>query len=218
MRKLVILLITIVSLCVFLGLAVLGWGGFGRFFSHRVFIVMTVITLLLGASAMFTEGNLSSGKREDRSNRWVFWAFGLLTILGGWAPAYTDRIGFWTFGGEGVRWVGLALFTLGGVLRIIPVFVLGQRFSGLVAIQEGHQLVTTGIYGLVRNPSYLGMIVTVLGWALLFRSGVGLIFFALILIPVIGRIRAEEKMLSSQFGAEWEAYKDRTWRLVPCIY
>jgi len=217
MRKLVIFLLTVVSLCVFLGLAVLGWGGFGPFFAHPPFVAMTVITLLLGASAMLTEGNLSSGKREDRSNR-VFWAFGALTLLGGWAPAYTDRIGFWTFGGEKVRWAGLVLFTLGGVLRIIPVFVLGRRFSGLVAIQENHQLVTTGVYGLVRNPSYLGMIVTVLGWALLFRSGVGLVFFALILIPVIGRIRAEEKMLSSQFGAEWEAYKDRTWRLVPCIY
>jgi protein-S-isoprenylcysteine O-methyltransferase Ste14 len=218
MRKLVVLLLTTVSLCVFLGLAVLGWGGFGPFFSHPVFIVMTVITLVMGASAMFTEGSLSSGKREDRSNRWVFWAFGVLTILGGWAPAYTDRIGFWTLDGEMIRWVGLVLFTLGGVLRIVPVFVLGRRFSGLVAIQEGHRLVTTGVYGLVRNPSYLGMIVSVFGWALIFRSGVGLIFAALILIPVIGRIRSEETLLRSEFGPAWDAYAARTWRLVPFVY
>lgn len=218
MRKLVILLLTSVSLCVFIGLAILGWGGFGPFFSHSVFVAMTVITLLLGASAMFTQGNLSSGKREDKSNRWVFLAFTVLTLLGGWAPAYTDRIGFLTFGGDAVRWAGLVLYTLGGLLRIIPVFVLGPRFSGLVAIQPGHQLVTTGIYGVVRNPSYLGMIVTVLGWALIFRSGVGLIFFALILIPVIGRIRSEEKMLHSEFGEDWDAYARRTWRLVPYVY
>lgn len=218
MRKLVILLLTVVSLCVFLGLAVLGWGGFGPFFAHPVFIVMTAITLLLGASAMFTQGNLSSGEREDRSNRWVFWAFAVLTMLGGWAPAYTDRIGFWTLDGEATRWVGLMLYTAGGVLRIAPVFVLGPRFSGLVAIQAGHQLATTGIYSWVRNPSYLGMIVTVMGWALIFRSGVGLIFGALVLVPVIGRIRAEEKMLRSEFGEAWDAYARRTWRLVPYLY
>jgi protein-S-isoprenylcysteine O-methyltransferase Ste14 len=218
MRRLVILLLTTASLCVFLGLAVLGWGGFGPFFSHPVFVVMTVITLVMGASAMFTQGSLSSGKREDRSNRWVFWAFGVLTIFGGWAPAYTDRIGFWTLDGDTIRWVGLVLFTLGGVLRVVPVFVLGPRFSGLVAIQEGHQLLTTGIYGVVRNPSYLGMIVTVFGWALIFRSRVGLIFAALILIPVIGRIRAEEKLLRSEFGPAWDAYAARTWRLLPFVY
>jgi len=42
-------------------------------------------------------------------------------------------------------------------LRLWPVFILGRRFSGLVAIQPGHTLVTNGIYGVVRNPSYLGM-------------------------------------------------------------
>jgi len=218
MRKLFILLLTVASLGVFLGLAVVGWGGFGPFFSHPVFIAMTVITLAMGASAMFTDGNLSSGTREDRSNRWVFWAFAVVTLLGGWAPAYADRIGFWTLGGDEVRWAGLVIYTIGGALRIIPVFVLGRRFSGLVAIQPGHQLVTTGIYGVVRNPSYLGMLVTVLGWALIFRSAVGLILWALVLIPVIGRIRAEETMLASEFGAEWEGYKARTWRLVPFVY
>ena len=47
----------------------------------------------------------------------------------------------------------------GGALRIWPVFVLGRRFSGLVAIQPGHTLVTTGIYSVIRNPSYLGLLI-----------------------------------------------------------
>src|ERR1051326_4479778 len=61
----------------------------------------------------------------------------------------------------------------GGILRLWPVFVLGPRFSGLVAIQRDHQLVTTGIYRYVRNPSYLGLLISSFGWALLFRSLVG---------------------------------------------
>jgi hypothetical protein len=58
--------------------------------------------------------------------------------------------------------------------------VLGHRFSGLVAIQPGHALVTTGLYGVVRHPSYLGLLVNSLGWALAFRSGVGVLLTALL--------------------------------------
>jgi len=36
--------------------------------------------------------------------------------------------------GDAVRWLGVALFALGGAIRLWPVFVLGDRFSGLVAI------------------------------------------------------------------------------------
>jgi len=39
--------------------------------------------------------------------------------------------------GDAVRWLGVALFALGGAIRLWPVFVLGDRFSGLVAIQPG---------------------------------------------------------------------------------
>jgi protein-S-isoprenylcysteine O-methyltransferase Ste14 len=111
--------------------------------------------------------------REDRANRWVIVAFGLIGLLDAYLPAYTDRKEFWTLDGDAIRWLGVVLFAAGGALRIWPVFVLGQRFSGLVAIQPRHKLVTTGLYGVVRNPSYLGLLVNSLGWALAFRSGVG---------------------------------------------
>jgi len=117
-----------------------------------------------------------------------------------------------------VRWLGALLFIAGGALRLWPVFVLGKRFSGLVAIQPGHRLVTEGIYRRLRNPSYLGMMVIAVGWALAFRSGVGLLLAALTLIPLIARIHSEEALLRAQFGSEYEAYCARTWRLVPKIY
>ena len=91
-------------------------------------------------------------------------------ILLAYLPAYTDRIGFWTLDGDTTRWIGVALLVGGSALRLWPVFVLGNRFSGLVAIQHGHTLVTTGVYGVIRNPSYLGLLVSSLGWALAFRS------------------------------------------------
>jgi protein-S-isoprenylcysteine O-methyltransferase Ste14 len=136
----------------------------------------------------------------------------------GWLPAYTDRLGVWTLGGDRVRWLGVVVLAAGGALRLWPVFVLGRRFSGLVAIQPGHTLVTTGIYRVVRHPSYLGLLVSSLGWALAFRSGIGVLLTALTLVPLIARIRAEERLLLSQFGTEYAAYCSRTSRLVPGIY
>jgi len=202
----------------YLGLAVLGWGGLAPFFSHSALIVLTIALFAMSGTALFTAGNLSSGECEDRANRWVLAAFALLSVLAAFLPAYTDRKDFWTFDGDGVRWLGVFLFIAGGFLRIWPVFVLGHRFSGLVAIQPEHTLVTTGIYGVIRNPSYLGMIINALGWALAFRSGVGVLLAALILPPLLARINAEEALLRSHFGAEYDAYCARTWRLIPGIY
>ncbi|KUY60400.1 methyltransferase family protein [Burkholderia sp. RF2-non_BP3] len=207
-----------VSTLVYLGLAVLGIGGFAAFFSHPPLIAIAVATLALAVVAMFTEGNLSAGERENRDNRWVLAAFGASGFLLAYLPALTDRLDVWTFGSDTVRWIGVALYVAGGVLRLWPVFVLGKRFSGLVAIQPGHTLVTDGIYSRIRNPSYLGLLVNAAGWALAFRSGVGLLLVALTLIPLVARIRSEEALLRTQFGAEYDAYCAHTWRLIPGVY
>jgi protein-S-isoprenylcysteine O-methyltransferase Ste14 len=170
----------------YLALAVLGWGGLGAFFSHPARIALAIVTFVLAAVALFSGGNLSPGVREDRANRWVLVAFLALGLLLGYLPAYTDRTELWTLDGDTVRWLGVGLFAAGGVLRIWPVFVLGRRFSGLVAIQPGHTLVTTGIYRVIRHPSYLGLLVNSVGWALTFRSAVGVLLTAL-MVPAAAR-------------------------------
>ena len=112
----------------------------------------------------------------------------------------------------------MALFGAGGALRLWPVFVLGDRFSGLVAIQPWHRLVTSGVYGVIRHPSYLGLLISSLGWGLAFRSWIGVLLAALLVPPLLARIKAEEKLLQSQFGAEYDAYRGRTSRLIPGLY
>jgi protein-S-isoprenylcysteine O-methyltransferase Ste14 len=209
---------TIISLAIYLGLAIAGAGGPNRFFSYPPLIALTVVTIALGAAAIFTEAHIGAGVREDRSNRWVIGALGILGVIGAYLPAYTDRYDILTFGGEGVRWVGVALYALGGALRLAPVFVLGRRFSGLVAIQPGHRLVTDGIYGVIRHPSYLGLFVNALGWGLAYRAGVGVAIAVMMLLVVLARIAAEERLLSESFGVEYDAYRARTWRLIPYIY
>jgi protein-S-isoprenylcysteine O-methyltransferase Ste14 len=210
--------LVLIGTAAYVGLAILGWGGWTAFFAHPARVALTVALAVMAGVSLFAGGNLSPGVREDRGNRWVIVALALIGLLDAYLPAYADRKEFCTIDGNRVRWLGVVLFAAGGALRIWPVFVLGRRFSGLVAIQPGHTLVTSGVYGVIRHPSYLGLLVNSLGWGLAFRSGVGVLLTALIIPPLLARIRAEERLLRTQFGAEYDAYCARTSRLIPRIY
>ena len=206
------------SAVIYVGLAVVSLGGIGAFLAHPALIATAILFFLFTIAAIFAGGNVSPGEREDRRNRWVLLPVVVIGLASAVVAPWTDRIGFWTIDGEATRWLGVALLAVGGTLRIAPVFILGNRFSGLVAIQPGHTLVTSGLYWRIRHPSYLGLLVSALGWALAFRSGVGVLLAASLVPPVIARMNSEEALLSSEFGTEYEDYRSRTSRLLPRIY
>lgn len=64
--------IGILTTLLYLWLAVLGSGGFVNFFNHPARTALVVASLVMASAAFFSEANLSSGEREDRSNRWIF--------------------------------------------------------------------------------------------------------------------------------------------------
>src|SRR5437867_1209795 len=218
MRSAFKLALIAIASCAYAGLAILGSGGFRPFFSHSALIALVVVLFALSGVSFFAGGNLSPGVREARGNRWVIAVFVVIGLVNAYLPAYTDRKELWTIDGDTIRWLGVALFATGGALPIWPGFVLGQRFSGLVAIQPGHTLVTSGVYRVIRHPSYLGLLINSLGWSLAFRSGVGVLLTVLLIPPLLARIIAEEKLLHSQFGDEYKAYCSHTSRLIPGIY
>jgi protein-S-isoprenylcysteine O-methyltransferase Ste14 len=218
MTRVLMALFTLASVSLFLALAVWGEGGLTAFARVPALIALAAISYVCAAAALFTTGSLSSGEREDRGNRWVLAAFGLIGLAVASLPAWSDRTGFAVFGGTTVRWIGVALYAGGCALRMVPVFVLGRRFSGLVAIQPDHALVTDGLYRRVRHPSYLGMVILMVGWALVFRSWIGLGLAALTVPILIARMNAEEALLGSQFGDAYAIYKARSWRLIPWVY
>ncbi len=217
-------LVAVVSTAVFCGLSVtaFAWGrgwDWAAYFRSPARTGVIVVSLVLTVVALFTNsGGMIPGKKEDRRNRWVFGPIIVLSLGLALLPPYLDGRDLWTTDEMVTPYVGLALLTAGGALRLAPVFVLGRRFTGLVAIQEGHRLETGGLYRLVRHPSYAGLLLFMAGYVLVFRCWLGLLLVAAMLAVLVGRMNAEERLLESEFGEEYAAYRRHTWRLVPWVY
>ena len=209
---------SLAQLVVFVALSAAGWGGWAPLVVHPARASFVALVVVMTLVALASPVNLSSGEREDVGSRRIFVPTAAGVILLMWLMPFMDRRGLWTIDGDPVRYAGIVVLVVGGVLRIWPMFVLGRRFSGLVAIQPGHELATGGPYRYVRHPSYLGMMLGLVGWALVFRSSVGLVATVLGLPLLADRIESEEALLASQFGSAYAEYRRRTWRLVPWLY
>jgi protein-S-isoprenylcysteine O-methyltransferase Ste14 len=222
-QRLLWLVVTLVTLAVFFGLSLAafaaGRGDWAEFFQSPARVGAMVISLVLAVVAVFSDfGGMNPGKKEDRRNRWIFAPLTVLSLALAVLPAYLDGLKLWTTDEAVTPYVGLALLAVGGALRLAPVFVLGRRFTGLVAIQEGHRLETGGLYRLIRHPSYAGLLLYTAGFVLVFRCWLGLLLVAGILALLVARMNAEEQLLESEFGEEYATYRRHTWRLMPWIY
>ena len=179
-------LITVAGTLAYIGLAILDWGGFARLLPPRPDRSYNP-TIRPVWRRDLSGGNLSPGVREDRANRWVIIAFGLIGLLAAYLPAIHWPEGVLDLDGDAIRWLGVVLFAAGGARCGSGQSLCWSRFSGLVAIQPGHKLVTSGVYGVIRHPSYLGLLVTRWDGRSLFVRGRGMLT-VLLIPPLLARI------------------------------
>jgi protein-S-isoprenylcysteine O-methyltransferase Ste14 len=198
---------------------ILAWGDWNSFFAHPARRELVVASVLLTVVAWFSgSSGLSSGKSSSPQSKQILLWFIVVLLAMIVVPPYCDRHDLWTIDGDATRYLGLALFWIGSVIRLIAVFALGHRFSGVVAIQPDHKLKTDGIYRHVRHPSYTGLLVAMIGWVLVFRSSIGLVLNVTLFLLLLSRMADEEKFLETEFGDEYRAYRQKSWRLVPFVY
>jgi methyltransferase len=113
----------------------------------------------------------------------VFVAMALEGVMSGPVPAR-------------VFWTGIAVFTIGKIIKLWAIATLGDRWTYKVLVLPGVPLVANGPYRLVRHPNYVGVVGELIGMALITGARVtgplGLVFFSWLLVR---RIRAEEQAL-----------------------
>lgn len=149
------------------------------------------------------------------------WPRVLLGVLeAGTLGAWLLVQGRWRFLPEhdgGVALAGAVLALTGALFAAWGKARLGHLFSPQLGVQEGHTLVTTGPYAVVRHPIYLGLIDFIIGSALYWNDvallGVALLF----VIWFTAQIRIEERIFSTHFGSAWEEYRGRTPALFPRV-
>lgn len=112
----------------------------------------------------------------------------------------------------------LPLYLIGMIGVISGRLALGGSYrvsttTGL-RLAPDHNLVTSGPYAVVRHPMYVGMMLAALGALLLHRTWTTLLLVAQ--LPVLfARARLEDRALAVEFGAQWEAYRDRVPGWIP---
>jgi protein-S-isoprenylcysteine O-methyltransferase Ste14 len=115
-----------------------------------------------------------------------------------------------------LEWAMLLVIAAGAALCWWARLHLGRLWSDAVTRKEGHRIVDTGPYRLVRHPIYTGFIVIYVGLAILCATGLALVAVALITLGLWLKARLEEQFLLEELGAAaYDAYKARTPMLVP---
>jgi protein-S-isoprenylcysteine O-methyltransferase len=114
---------------------------------------------------------------------------------------------------------GIGICLCGMLLRWYSIYVLGQYFTYDVAISSGQRVIEQGPYRWVRHPSYLGALLTMIGFGLALGNWMSLLLaVGCVLAGFAYRIPLEERVLVRGLGPAYSEYMGRTWRLVPFLY
>ena len=115
--------------------------------------------------------------------------------------------------------LGLVVAWAGMLFRLWAVLALGGSFTTKVLVRSEQRVVATGPYRLVRHPSYLGLLILLLGLGLVLGDLAGAV--ALVVLPAIGlvkRITVEEAALCAGLGDRYIEYCSGRARLIPAIW
>ena len=157
---------------------------------------------------------LSEAPRSDL-NHWRNIAFETIIVL---AP-FSDRRDLIVWQDTPIlRWIGLALYVLGMAWNLYAFWSYLKHEKTQAQTPDQLLLMDNGAFRRVRHPAQTAMLAFSLGLALLFRSWIGVFALVFMLNFVFMNIREEEQSLAVKYGAQWEEYVKKTWRLIPRIY
>ncbi len=112
--------------------------------------------------------------------------------------------------------LALGLLVGGLAVRWAAILTLGRLFTVDVAIHTGHSVVQTGLYRLVRHPSYTGLLIAFLGLGFAYANWLSILGLLIpITLAVLNRVVKEERVLLASLGSEYAAYCARTKRFIP---
>jgi len=147
------------------------------------------------------------------------WHIGLMTLA--FALLFSRRL---DFGLPGLRFLpqstpvqalGILLTFVGAGVAIWARHSLGQYWSARVALKVDHRLIRSGLYAYVRHPLYAGLILAMVGTALVVGEWRALLGVLLGLMEFSRKAAKEEALLATEFSADYQEYQKHTGFLTP---
>jgi protein-S-isoprenylcysteine O-methyltransferase Ste14 len=120
-----------------------------------------------------------------------------------------------TFHAPAVRLGGVAILLAATAFTIWARLALGIMWSGAPAVKHGHELRTSGPYGITRHPIYTGILSMLLGSMLAAGGGRWIVGFPVYLVLFRIKIHIEERFMLAEFPDDYPRYRQRVPQLVP---
>ncbi|RYZ53882.1 MAG: isoprenylcysteine carboxylmethyltransferase family protein [Sphingobacteriales bacterium] len=155
---------------------------------------------------------------HDLIGRWfkVLFALILLTIVIYWwdGSAYRYLLPAEYLQYPPVQWVGVGLCILSLLWTVLAQHQMGRSWHIGIDKEHNAELKISGLFAVSRNPIFLGMIVTLVGFLLVLPNAITLVVLTLVYVLIQVQIRLEEEFLLNQHDAAYQSYKIRVRRLV----
>lgn len=188
----------------------------GWLFMGILFVPMFLAGLvMLKKNPALLQSRLNA-KEKEREQSLVVKLSGLMFLAGFIVAGLHFRFGWYTLP-KAVS-IAAAVVFLASYALYAEVLRENTYLSRTIEVQEGQQVVDTGLYGIVRHPMYSATLVLFLAMPLVLGSVFSLIIFLVYPILIAKRIRNEERVLTAELEG-YAAYKEKVrWRLLPFIW
>lgn len=181
-----------------------------------LFIPMTIMGIWLFFCQPELLAKRLNNKEKEQTQQGVVALSGLM-FIGGFLLCGLDYHYAWT---DMPVWLTIAasiVFLIGYVLYA-EVLRENAYLSRTVEVQDGQQLISTGLYGIVRHPMYTATILMFVSMPLVLGSWWALLVFGIYPVLMVLRIRNEEQVLSKGLKGYTDYQKRVKWRLIPGIW
>jgi len=116
-----------------------------------------------------------------------------------------------------IAYIGLGLTLFGAAFAIWARSTLGTNWSATVTVKENHAFVERGPYRLVRHPIYAGLLLAMLGTAVVYGEAGCFVALALAFVGWWLKARREEEFMTEQFGEDYRRYQRNVRQLIPFV-
>ncbi len=155
-------------------------------------------------------------KEKEKEQKIILVLFSLVFIAGFVIPGLDKRFG-WSNVPAGIVLITDLIIFLGYML-IFAVFRQNSYASRIVEVESNQEVITTGLYSIVRHPMYLGVLIMYIPTPVALGSYWGLIPMSGIILGLILRIANEEKVLRQNLNGYNDYCQKTRYRLIPFIW